>query len=83
MSSSVAFRVDSGIFLYSLGRNWADKEWLPNVRLASSVTDTTDRIRGVIGQDHLMWRIITSKSGHGALQSHLSKRKVMCPEQKA
>jgi hypothetical protein len=29
--------------LYSLGRSWADKERWPNIRLANSVTDTTNR----------------------------------------
>jgi hypothetical protein len=44
MSFSVALRVGSRIFLYSLGRKRADKELPLNERLANSVTDTTDML---------------------------------------
>jgi hypothetical protein len=44
MSFSVALRVGSGIFLYSLGRRRVDKELPLNERLANSETDTTDML---------------------------------------
>ena len=41
MSFSVALRVDSGTFLYSLGRRRVDKELETHDRLANSTIDTT------------------------------------------
>jgi hypothetical protein len=44
MSFSEALRVDSGIFLYYLGRRRVDRELALNDRLTNSVTETTERL---------------------------------------
>lgn len=85
MSFSVALRVDSGIFLYSLGRRRADMELEANDRLANSVTDTTDRLELDVSllKGRVGWRSYTSKSGQSGFQGQLSERQVMCPKQDA